>query len=489
MRTKHKIIRWIFLILELVTSGILAITIIRSKFFPVKYCILAVAILAAIFILDFLLTKRHHHRKARYWTGIALALLISILSCTVFYYLQTTLNTAKKITSVKTESTTYGVYVLKDDKAQSITETQNYKFAATSVDDSEKLQKVLEKIGQDQGTGTAPSVNSYDGITELATALLHKEADAIVMNEGFLPSITEMDGFTDFKDQIREIKSYDIQTKVKSDESGKQASDGVFTIFLSGIDQPGSVSTTGRSDVNILATINTNTHQIFLLTTPRDYYVPLSISHGVKDKLTHAGIYGVKVSMDTLSTLYDTDIDYYFRVNFTGFKNIIEALGGIRVHSDYDFTAKHGGYHYVKGDNYLSADEALAFARERYAFPDGDIQRGKDQMYVIEGVISKMTSPAILKNFDQLMKGLSDSFETSLPYDTMSSLVRDQLNDGKSWDIEKYHVVGTGEKQTTYSMPNFRAYVMVPDENSVNQAKEYLNQIENNQVIKVDQTD
>jgi LCP family protein required for cell wall assembly len=487
MRTRHKVIRWIFLILELILSALLAVTIIRSKFFPAKYTILAGLILAGLWILDFFLTRKHHPHKAPYWTGIALALIVSILCGAAFYYLQTTVNTAKKITNVKTESTVYGVYVLKDDKAQAISETKSYNFGISKVDDSKKLDKVFARIAKDQGVDAVSPANTYDDALSLATALLHKESDAIVMNEAFLSAISEVDGYTDFKNQVREIKSYDITTKVTSDDQRQAEKEGVFTVFISGIDTPGAVSKTSRSDVNILATVNTKTHQVFLLTTPRDYYVPLSISNGVKDKLTHAGIYGVNVSMDTLSMLYDTKIDYYFRLNFTGFTNIIEALGGVRVHSDYDFEA--GGYSFVKGDNYLNADEALVFARERHAFPQGDVQRGKDQMYVIEGVINKLTSPAVLKNFDQLMSGLSDSFETSMPYDMISSMVSSQLNGGKTWDIQKYHVVGSGDKQTTFSMPRFHAYVMVPDQNSVNQAKEYLNQIKNDQVIQVSQED
>lgn len=483
MCTKHKVIRWIFLILEIIISTVFAAAAFGSKMIPIKYCCCAILVLAGIWILDFFLTKRYHRHKAAYVTGIALALLVSILCSAAFYYLQTTVNTTKKITSVRTESTVYGVYVLKDDKAQSISQTQNYNFGISKADDRKKLDKVFSKIAKDQGVDSVSKADSYDDILSLATGLLHKESDAIVMNEAFLSAISEADGYTDFKNQVRKIKSYNIETKISSNDNG--AEDGVFTIFISGIDTPGAVSKTSRSDVNILATVNTKTHQVFLLTTPRDYYVPLSISNGVRDKLTHAGIYGVNVSMDTLSMLYDTDIDYYFRLNFTGFTNIIKALGGVRVHSDYDFEA--GGYSFVKGDNYLNADEALAFARERHAFPQGDVQRGKDQMYVIEGVINKMSSTAVLKNFDQLMKSLSDSFETSIPYDTISSLVNNQLNDGKSWDIQKYHVTGSGEKQTTYSMPGFKAYVMVPDEASVNQAKEYLNQIENDQVIKVSQ--
>ncbi|MDD6578040.1 MAG: LCP family protein [Lachnospiraceae bacterium] len=493
MRTRHKIIRWIFLIAELITSALLVITIIRSKFFPVKYTGLALLILAAIWVLDLVLTRKHHHHKISYWTGIALALIISILSGLAFHYLQTTVNTAKKITNAKTESTVYGVYVLKDNKAQSIGETKNYNFGISKTDDSKKLNQVFLRIAKeqgidkDQGAAELSASNSYDDLLSMATGLLHKESDAIVMNEAFLPAISEVDEYKDFKSQIREIKSYDIKTEVQLADQGQKAADGVFTIFISGIDTPGAVSKTSRSDVNILATVNTKTHQIFLLTTPRDYYVPLSISNGVKDKLTHAGIYGVNVSMDTLSMLYDTKIDYYFRLNFTGFTNIIQALGGVRVHSDYDFQA--GGYTFVKGDNYLNSDEALAFARERHAFPQGDVQRGKDQMYVIEGVINKLSSAAVLKNFDQLMTSLSDSFETSIPYDTISSLVSDQLNDGKSWDIQKYHVEGSGAKNTTYSMPHFQAYVMIPDQNSVNQAKEYLDQIEKDQRIQVEQKD
>lgn len=483
MRTRHKIIRWIFLILELVTSAALAVTVVLSKLFPIKYSLFAGLILVLAWILNFFLTRKHRNHKGRFRTGIALALVVSIIAGTIFYYLETTVLTARKISDARTESTVYGVYVLKDDPAQVISQTKNYNFGVSQVDDSKKLTEVFAKIAKDQGVDSVSAARSYDDILGLATGLLHKECDAIVMNEGFVSAITEVDGYTDFKDQIREIKSYNIKTKL----SAGGLEDGIFTLFISGIDTPGSVSKTSRSDVNILATVNTNTHQIFLLTTPRDYYVPLSISNGVRDKLTHAGIYGVDVSMDTLSMLYDTKIDYYFRLNFTGFTNIINALGGIRVHSDYDFQA--GGYSFVKGDNYLNADEALAFARERHAFPEGDVQRGKDQMYVIEGVINKLTTPAVLKNFNQLMEGLSDSFETSMPYDVISSLVSDQLNGGGTWNIQRYHVSGSGDRQTTYSMPSFQAYVMIPDENSVNQAKEYLNQIENNQVIQVNETD
>lgn len=214
-----------------------------------------------------------------------------------------------------------------------------------------------------------------------------------------------------------------------------------------------------------------------MISTPRDYYVPLSISNGVPDKLTHAGIYGINVCMDTLNMLYDTDINYYFRLNFAGFVQIIDALGGITVDSDYDFTTQNSsGYHFTKGPNQVNGEQALAFCRERYAFSAGDRQRGKDQMKVIQGVINKATSPDILKNYLSLLDSLSGCFETNIPYDVITSLVKQQLDEGGSWQVLSYSVDGTGDTQKPYSMSQ-KAYVMVPDQTTVDKAKTLIQKV------------
>lgn len=264
--------------------------------------------------------------------------------------------------------------------------------------------------------------------------------------ESHVQSIAEAEGYEDFQDKVKEIATYEVSTEAKA-ASGNAAADGVFTMFVSGIDTCGSMTQSSRSDSNILAVVNTNTHQILLVSTPRDYYVETSVSKGQKDKLTHAGIYGVECSMKTLEKIYDTDINYYFRVNFGGFQEIIKALGGVTVHSDYAFNSNQTTektYHFKEGDNYMDAEAALAFARERYAVPQGDIQRGRDQMYVIQAILNKMMSPAMLKNYSGLMKSIEGSFETSLPYGTISKPVSDELDSGASWDIQTYAVTGTG---------------------------------------------
>ena len=171
--------------------------------------------------------------------------------------------------------------------------------------------------------------------------------------------------------------------------------------------------------------------QILLINTPRDYYLPLAFN-GEMDKLTHAGLYGVQETMAVLDNLYGTETAYYGRINFWGLIDIVDALGGIDVYSDYAFDAAAGdveGYGYrsfsfSEGWNHLEGQEALAFSRERYAFSDGDNQRGKNQMAVIQAIISKASSPAVLKNYQTLLSSLSDAFITSLSYDDIASLVQ-----------------------------------------------------------------
>lgn len=249
--------------------------------------------------------------------------------------------------------------------------------------------------------------------------------------------------------------------------------EGTFVVYISGVDTWGTPKAKSRSDVNILAVVNTNTKQILLVSTPRDYYVPLSVSGGVKDKLTHAGIYGVESSMETLEMLYGVDIQYYVKLNFTGFVGIVDALGGIDVYSDSTFTVGDA-FSFTEGVNHMSGIEALAFARERYSFASGDRARGTHQMAVIRAVLDKATSSAILYNYADVMNSVSGCFTTNMSQEKIASLVRMQLNDMATWSITAISVDGTGASKTTYTVPQKKAYVMIPDETTVQIAKEQI---------------
>ena len=252
-----------------------------------------------------------------------------------------------------------------------------------------------------------------------------------------------------------------------------------FVLYLSGVDNRGELTEKARSDVNILAVVNPATKRVALINTPRDYYVDLAGTDS-KDKLTHAGLYGVETSMATLGNLYGIQVDHYIRIDFSGFISIIDAVGGVDVYSDQAFTSVGSpGYYdpttFAEGWNHLDGKSALAFARERHAFASGDIQRGINQMKVIDAMANKLKSPTVLMSFSKLMDAVSNCFVTSLSQEQISALVRMQLGDLANWDIESCSVTGSsGKSSQCYSAKGQSLYVMKPDESSVSKAKELI---------------
>ena len=384
----------------------------------------------------------------------------------------------KIVNNSKLSTDEFGVYILSDDEAKNIEELKDDKFGYIQKfvgdDKDELLNNINEKINQNG------NYQEYDDVITMTEALYNKETRAVVLNQSMIDVITSMGekkndeaDYTDFESKVKCIYTYKVTHQVQNENKKKDITKECFNVYISGIDTFGAVTTKSRSDVNIIMSVNPQTRQILLLSTPRDYYVPLSNSNGVRDKLTHAGLYGVDVSMETLEMLYDIDIDYYVRVNFDGFKDIINALGGIDVDSECAFSAK--GYSYSQGINYnMNGDKALVFARERKSFARGDVQRGKNQMSVIKGVISKCASPSILDNYQKILESISESFQTSVSKKNIQKFVKFQLANGYEWNIQSYNVSGSGQSNYTYSVPSNRAYVMVPNEETVAKAKEWL---------------
>lgn len=464
--------------------------LISTKLLPAKFLVLIAVVCLLFSGLVYFLTR--DARKGRQLIGGTV--LIGVLVIGIAFgssYIYQGVDTLDTITQTKIELADVAFYVMADDPAESLQEASEYTFGILSAMDRENTNKALEQISEI--LGRAPMTREYAGVSELVDSILTTgETQAIVMNKAFFGLLTEMEGYENSSDQLKSLHTVSVETEIEVKKSGEgangseveeaQHSGSVFSVYISGIDSRGTISTVSRSDVNIIATVNTDTHQVLLVSTPRDYYVPLSISNGVPDKLTHAGIYGIKVSVNTLEMLYDTTIDYYFRVNFSGFEDIIDALNGINVNSEFAFTADD--HSYVVGENQLNGEAALAFARERYAFENagGDRQRGKNQMEVIKAVINKALSPALLANYSGILQGVSDSFESSMPYDTLAELVRNQLDSGASWNIVTYSVDGTGASEKPYSLST-TAYVMVPDTNTVNHAIELMNKVKNGEIL------
>ena len=473
------IITIVLLLLVAEFIGLLAVT----KLLPM-YLLFAAGIVLLTCVLLVALLTGNFRKKVRFMIGAVLGVLLLAVLLIGNLYVMSTYNTLNRISGVNTQTSQIGVYVLKDDPAQKIEDVKSYTFGTLSNLDVENTQGAVKQI--EDTVGQSVKVQEQNGVTKLVDSLLDGSCGAIILNHAYLPVLEEMDGYADIEDKIRELDLLNVDVEIKEDTSSaddtpKQTDpDNIIRMYISGIDTRGSEIINTRSDVNIIATINTDTKQMLLVSTPRDYFVPLSISNGVPDKLTHAGIYGIDVSMDTLGMLYDISLDNYFRVNFAGFIKIIDALGGVDVNSDAAFSA--GGYSYTEGVNHLDGEAALAFARERHAFQDGDRARGRHQMEVIRAVMQKALSADMLSHYTDVLAGIEGSFQTNFSYDRLAELVRQQLPDGGSWNIVSYSVDGTGDTRQPYSM-SANAYVMIPDQTTVDKAKDLMQQVVDGEVI------
>ena len=458
-----------------------SVLLFNLKMLPGLYFgILCVLLLAMIFGIGFMIFKAH--KIQRVLGGVILSLLFDILMGIGIYYINVSTKALKNITTTKTEVAVVDVYVRSDDAAQSITDTAGYTFGILSELDRDNTNEAVKDINKDLGSEI--TTQEYSGYVDMINALENGEIDAFVLNTAYIDVIKDMPDYEDIDTRIRSVAEYKVKhkTEVTENKTEDTKDKHVFTVYISGIDSREGLVAKSRSDSNILLTVNTETKQILMVNTPRDYYVPLSISGGARDKLTHAGIYGVDVSMATLSMLYNIDVDYYFRINFSGFENIVDALGGVTVYSDTAFTTLHGNYYIQQGENYLNGAEALGFARERYALAGGDNDRGQNQMKVIKAIISKMTSTDFLMNYTSVLDALQGSFETSIPMDLISTVVRDQLASGGDWNVVSYAVTGTGDTQIPWSM-GVGAYVMWPNEDTVATATSLMKQVENGEII------
>ena len=483
------VITIIVIMLSVVFMGLLAMT----KMVPTIYMLIIGIVLAVIAAIIWLLVW-HTRYTGRFIGGTVLAVIMIAILAFGGFYINKTRSAISNISGETTEVTQMAVYVKNDDAADSVEATAGYTYGILSSLDRENTDGAVAHLNSQFGTEVQTKESA--GLTELADGILNGEVNAMLLNSGYLSVYEDMDGYTDFSTKIKEVGTVEVESTIQSAEESTPvepittANGGkVYTIYLSGIDTRGEMTAKSRSDVNIIATVNTDTHEILLVSTPRDYFVPLSISGGAPDKLTHAGIYGIDVCMDTLGMLYDIDINYYFRINFGGFVKVIDALGGITVNSDYDFDSKNIlGYHFNKGENYVNGEQALIFARERYAFQEGDRQRGKNQMEVIRGVVKKALSPEILTSYSSILSSLDGCFGTNITYEEIAQILQQQLTNGGDWTIVSYSVNGTGATEKPYSMSQ-KAYVMVPDYNTVDKAKSLMEKVRNGEVVTQEEAD
>lgn len=473
----------ILFLMQLIGAILLTMSMISSGMIPIKYIIILISIEIILIVVSwelFFLRVSESGPKAlaarRIIAGI-ISVVIFLVGAVVAFALDKASDTLKEITSQKTVTTVVGVYVLKDNPAENIADAANYDFGFSTAYDEKNIQTTIKKIKNE--IGKSPKTEEYEVTMEMVNALYEGDVDAIILNESYASIVEDQDEYGDFSEKTKLIYEYESTSLANSKDNKKSGDLSKFIVYLSGSDTRSKNLKVSRSDTNILMVVNTETKEILLVNTPRDYYIPTAASrNGACDKLTHCGIYGIDCSMKTLSNLYDMDIDYYAQINFTGFETLIDAIDGITVDSDTAFTAyTDHDVHIQKGENHLNGKQALGFARDRHHQPGGDNDRGKNQMKVITAVINKLSAGTILKNYTDILESMEGMFVTDMSRADINALVKMQLKDMSSWDINSCAVTGSDGSSTTYSTPGSKAYVMYPDEDSIDEVAELIDRV------------
>lgn len=449
-------------------GGFLLFLIFRHNILAFRYLnVITAAVVILLALASLLLII---YRKAEKFTifFLTLAILVSSVS---FFALQQFVGFTSHINSTSNYSEySMSVVVLKDSEVHNVTQLDS--VTGPTDTDNENIQKLIADIKTSQSKElTVEQSTSYLAAYK---SLVSGEAKAIVLNSVF-ENIIESE-YPDYASKIRKIYTKNITKEVAAPKVSKNKS---FNVYVSGIDTYGPISSVSRSDVNILMTVNRDSKKILLTTTPRDSYVPIADGgNNQKDKLTHAGIYGVDSSIHTLENLYGVDINYYVRLNFTSFLKLIDLLGGVDVYNDQEFTSRHGKFHFPVGNVHLDSEQALGFVRERYSLADGDRDRGRNQQKVIVAIIQKLTSTEALKNYSDIIQGLQDSLQTNMPIETMMDLVNAQLESGGSYKVNSQDLKGTGQMGLpSYAMPDSNLYMMEIDDSSLAAAKSAIQDV------------
>ena len=458
----YKILSFILVIISVSSASvILYFEVLPQKYLIILFIILILIILGICYKLN---------TKTLLFTKIIMTIFSLIIICIEslgIIYSIGTIDFFNNIFDTGYRIETYNIYVLNDSTYTSLKELNNQNIIIYETE-SNTLKKAINKL-KDKINFEKISV---DSITSGVNSILEKESEAFLISESLI-SIYKDSHEEDYA-KLKVLDTIDILTKSSGSFKIVDVRKKPFVVYLSGSDLTGSINKVSRSDVNLLAIVNPKKGKILLINTPRDYYVTLPTKKAL-DKLTHAGIYGIEESALTLGNLYDIDVNYYARVNFTSFVKIIDALNGIEVNSKYAFS--YDGYTFKKGINKLDGKAALAFSRARKMLPDGDRSRGENQQAVIEGILKKVTNPSILTKYNTLLKSIESGVMTNVDQTVISKLVNLQIEENIKWKLESISVKGKDMMKPTYSTGTASVSVTIPNEEDINMALEKIKEL------------
>ena len=475
-----KVLSILLSVVLVVSSFYLLYQVIRLNVLPSKFLFpltIGVVVLDAIFILLLVYFSKNVVSKI---ICIVLTLFICVTSCFGGYYISKTQNVLSSITNVaKHAKNTVSVVVKESSSIKNKSQLNGVSVGSLRLNE-QGSKKALKELSIE---GIALNQTEYDSMTALLEAFYNGEVDSIIINESSRSQILDMEAYSNFDSNTRVV--YQTSYKVKNNDSATSVSDITskpFNVLISGSDTRGGFDENGRSDVIMIATVNPKTHTILLTSVPRDFYVTTACDagdgcmQGALDKITHTGIHGTNTTKRTVEQLLGIEINYTFKVGFDTVTKLVDTLGGVDVTVAPGY-AVHNEYINVKeGVNHLYGEEALEYARERYAYVEGDRQRTKNQQQVLMGIVKEATKPSVITNYAAIMDTMANTFSTTMSNAEITDLIKYQLNNNPTWKMEQYMVDGTGDTLMCAELGD-AASVMVPDQSTVKMAKDKINAV------------
>ena len=466
-------------IFMIVSLALLIFQIIKLNLLPAKLIILVSLVMVILCLIILLIL----HFKAKKFLPRLLASFIALCMCVGLaygnYFIYKTDNTFDVVTSLAdSKATTTSIVVLKASSINKEAELKGKKIGTILDMDKKPTKRMLDDLNKDNIKYTT---KDYSNLDELMEAFYSGEVDAICLNEKYRDILHETQAYFTFQTDTRIVHQNIHYTKVeKNDNPSDPVNDiskDAFTVLVSGNDSYGTLQDSNtRSDANLLLTVNPKTGTILMTSIPRDYYVELvcpddeaelACPEGSYDKLTHSGLMGIKSTEKTIEKALGIKINYNVRINFSSVVNLVDALDGI------DLDIKKGeevDIFYVNsqpglsvGKHHVDGETALAFARERHAYLDGDNQRVRNQQKVFKAIFNRIVSPKMITNYGKFMDALAVAFDTNLSGNEISKFVKYELNNMPNWNIESYAIVAEPDYQFCYQSQSYASVVQQND--------------------------
>lgn len=475
-----KVLSILLSVVLVISSFYLLYQVIRLNVLPSKFLFpltIGVVVLDAIFILLLVYFSKNVVSKI---VCIVLTLFICVASCMGGYYISKTQNVLSSITNVaKHAKNTVSVIVKESSSIKNKSQLNGISVGSLRLNE-QGSKKALKELSSE---GIVLNQTEYDSMTALLEAFYNGEVDSIIINESSRSQILDMEAYSNFDSNTRVV--YQTSYKVKNNDSASSVSDITskpFNVLISGSDSRGGFDENGRSDVIMVATVNPKTHTILLTSVPRDFYVTTACDagdgcmQGALDKITHTGIHGTNTTKRTVEQLLGIEINYTFKVGFDTVTELVDVLGGVDVYVEPGYATTTSEFSVHEGVNHLNAQQALAFARERYSYTEGDRQRTKNQQQVLMGIVKEATKPSVITNYAAIMDTMANTFSTTMSNEEITALIKYQLNNNPTWKMEQYMVDGTGDTLMCAELGD-AASVMVPDQSTVKLAKDKINAV------------